>query len=141
MAHATNADGDKKHLVQRESLIPPTKEDERMIRRFQSLYDVESCDGNVDNPEKLKKLIREIVETIGMRVVVGPFVANGNPVAPGATAIAIIDLSHVSIHVFTKSGQAFVDVFSIKEFDHEAVENLLKRTLGTAKTIVRHRRV
>ena len=141
VAHATNASGDRKRLEQRESLIPPTKEDKRMIKRFQSLYDVESCDGNIDNPEKLKKLIREIVEAIGMRIVFGPFVANGSPVAQGTTAIAIIDLSHISIHTFTESRQAFVDVFSIREFDHEAVEKLIKTALGTPKTVARHRRV
>jgi len=81
-----------------------------MTKRFQSLYDVDACNDNIDDPAKLKKLIREIVETIGMRIVIGPFVADGSPVAPGATAIAIVDLSHISVHTFTESRQAFVDV-------------------------------
>ena len=111
------------------------------ISRFHSVYDLGSCNSNIGNREKLKELIRGIVEAIRMNIIAGPFVAEGNPAEPGVTAVAIIDFSHVSIHTFTKSREAFVDVFSIKEFDCDAVGKLVKTAFGTSTTSVRHRRV
>ena len=82
----------------------------------------------VKNPPKeeldLKEWCSRIIMLVGMRVIGGPLAVysemEGNR---GITAVAILDFSHLAIHVWDEVDPALVefDLFSCKDFDPEVV--------------------
>jgi len=67
----------------------------------------------------LTGFISGLATGIDMHVMFGPVSQEGIPENPGVTAFAIIDYSHISIHTFTKHGEALVDIFSCKPYEQE----------------------
>lgn len=74
----------------------------------------------------LERFLKELPGMIGMTILHGPTVVVGVPANPGVTGFVIIDFSHISVHTFSETSQAFVDVFSCKEYDQATV---MKATL------------
>lgn len=80
------------------------------------------------NPPKSEKLLarwcREVIEVVGMKCIAGPLCVysdmEGNK---GYTAVAVLDFSHLSIHVWDEISPALIefDLFSCKSFDIELV--------------------
>jgi S-adenosylmethionine decarboxylase len=96
-------------------------------RRFHVIVDANHCDQSLITSKKLvDKAIRDIAKLCEMNILHGPVVMEGLPVNPGITGFAVIDFSHISIHTFTPSNEICVDIFSCKDFDHDAVKNYVK---------------
>ena len=71
--------------------------------------------------EQLQNWMREVIESINMKVFMGPYVKYCNmPGNRGITAVAIIETSHIAMHIWDEPKPALLqmDVYSCGEFDH-----------------------
>mgnify|MGYP000657154586 FL=1 len=102
-----------KHLIIRAEAVSPPM-DEEFLRRW------------------LEKFIKEI----GMKVMMGPYVKYSNMIGNrGITGAAIIETSHIVMHVWDESDPALLqfDVYSCGEFDPESICNKIKKDFNTTK--------
>ena len=81
---------------------------------------------NVDAPifieEQLDSWIRGLISDIDMKIMAGPLFSYAEEeINRGWTGIAIIEFSHVSIHIWELENMIEVDVFSCKDFDSSRV--------------------
>ena len=73
----------------------------------------------ITSERKLKKWLRNLVKTIDMEIVGGPYVAyvtkEGNR---GATGVVMIETSHIAIHIWDEERPSLVqcDIYSCAEF-------------------------
>lgn len=89
-------------------------------KRYHILIDVAgSSDEILNNREGLEGFLKKLPGIIDMHVLEGPIVAEGIPENPGLSGFVIIDYSHISIHTFTKYGEALIDIFSCKPYEQE----------------------
>jgi S-adenosylmethionine/arginine decarboxylase-like enzyme len=71
--------------------------------------------------EQLKEWMMGFIESINMKVFMGPYVKYCNmPGNRGITAVAIIETSHIAMHIWDEPKPALMqmDVYSCGEFDH-----------------------
>ena len=71
--------------------------------------------------EQLQNWMREFIESIDMKVFMGPYVKYCRmPGNRGITAVAIIETSHIAMHIWDEPKPALLqmDVYSCGEFDH-----------------------
>ena len=70
-------------------------------------------------------LLRRLPHQMDMQIIEGPHVKlwhdADHPQDGGVTGFVVIAESHISIHTFPDRGLLWVDVFSCKDFDAEAV--------------------
>lgn len=70
--------------------------------------------------DELNAWVRELVDSIGMNLLMGPYATYcDQPGNRGLTLVAIIETSHVAIHIWdeTDPGLLQMDVYSCAEFD------------------------
>jgi S-adenosylmethionine decarboxylase len=86
----------------------------------------------LNDVDTVKSCIQTIVNRIGMRVLAGPLAEreDGPLENTGCSAVIILYESHAAIHTYAPLGQAFVDIFSCKEFDTQAVITVLNEFFG-----------
>ena len=86
--------------------------------------------------EKLKKWFVDFVKSINMKIFMGPYVKychmEGNR---GITAVAIIETSHIAMHVWDEPSPALMqfDVYSCAKFDVEKICNKIKKDFNIQK--------
>ena len=71
-----------------------------------------------------------------MKVFMGPYVKYCNmPGNRGITAVAIIETSHIAMHVWDEVKPSLIqfDVYSCGEFNHEQICNKIKEDFRTSK--------
>jgi S-adenosylmethionine decarboxylase len=108
-------------------------------KRYHIIIDVSGVEEKILNdPAGLKNFLETLTDKIGMHVLKGPEIAQGIPENPGLTGFVIIDYSHISVHTFTKYGEALIDIFSCKSFDKEIA---LQTTLNYIKSDRSHAQV
>lgn len=78
----------------------------------------------------LRELLDELVAVTGLTPVSGPHLFRHHSWLIGMTVIAE---SHISAHLDCEWGQAYVDVFSCREFDYTTVPGLVARRLGLVR--------
>ena len=105
-----------------------------MAGRFHIIIDLkEVSNQKLTNNKGLEEFLKQLPEAIGMKILYGPVVIEGVPENPGITGFVVIDYSHISIHTFTDSKQALVDIFSCKEYSQETAEKLVLDFFGAEK--------
>lgn len=110
--------------------------------RYHLIIDIGSCqDASLTNREGLEAFLKALIDAIGMNVLAGPVVAEGIPENPGLSGFCIIDYSHVSIHTFTKTVDAMVDIFSCKPFDRAKAREMALAYFGTEESMVRSQEI
>ncbi len=109
--------------------------------RYHLIVDVSRANGAISDPDAIRAFLHDMAAATDMSVLAGPLVAEGIPENPGITGFVIVDFSHVSVHTFTKYGEAMIDVFSCKPYDQEKVRALCVRTFGTAESELREKLV
>ena len=85
---------------------------------------------------KLKHWLEEFVESINMKIFMGPYVKYCKmPGNRGITAVAIIETSHIAMHIWDEPKPALMqfDVYSCGEFDVEKICNIIKQDVATTK--------
>ena len=83
-------------------------------------------------------LLSDLVAEVGMTPISPPFVYQADcrndawepPVATGLSGFIVLAESHLSFHSFVESEFVFLDVFSCKPFDTDAVKDFLSDRLG-----------
>ena len=74
--------------------------------------------------EQLQNWMREFIESINMKVFMGPYVKYCNmPCNRGITAVAIIETSHIAMHIWDEPKPALLqmDVYSCGDFNHTEI--------------------
>lgn len=88
--------------------------------RFHIIIDLSKVPSKIlKNEAGLKDFLKKLTSVIDMNILYGPVVVNGIPQNPGLSGFVIIDYSHISIHTFTKSQEAQVDIFSCKTYEQK----------------------
>ena len=86
--------------------------------------------------EQLTEWLREFIDSINMKILMGPYVKycrmEGNR---GITGIAVIETSHIAIHVWDEPNPALmqIDVYSCAEFDVDEIANKIKSDFDVVK--------
>ena len=86
--------------------------------------------------EQLTKWLKDFIEFIGMKILMGPYVKyctmEGNR---GITGIAVIETSHIAIHVWDEPVPALMqmDVYSCADFDPYKIANKIKEDFDVVK--------
>ena len=86
--------------------------------------------------EQLTEWMKEFIDSIDMKILMGPYVkycnVEGNR---GITGIAVIETSHIAIHVWDEPNPALmqIDVYSCAEFDVDEIANKIKSDFDVVK--------
>ena len=86
--------------------------------------------------EQLTTWLTEFIDSIGMKILMGPYVKyctmEGNR---GITGIAVIETSHIAIHVWDEPNPALmqIDVYSCAEFDPYVIADKIKNDFDVVK--------
>ena len=86
--------------------------------------------------EQLTEWLREFIDSIDMKILMGPYVkycnVEGNR---GITGIAVIETSHIAIHVWDEPNPALmqIDVYSCAEFDVDEIAEKIKSDFDVIK--------
>ena len=105
-----------------------------VAKRYHILIDVSGVDNAILHDEVgLDGFLKKLPGLISMSILKGPEIAVGIPENPGLSGFVLIDYSHISIHTFTNSQEALVDIFSCKSYDQEAATNAVLRYFKIGK--------
>ena len=86
--------------------------------------------------EQLTEWLKEFIASINMKILMGPYVkycnVEGNR---GITGIAVIETSHIAIHVWDEPNPALmqIDVYSCAEFDGDEIAEKIKSDFDVIK--------
>ena len=86
--------------------------------------------------EQLTEWLKEFIDSIHMKILMGPYVKyckmEGNR---GITGIAVIETSHIAIHVWDEPNPALmqIDVYSCAEFDVDQIAEKIKQDFDVVK--------
>ena len=86
--------------------------------------------------EQLTEWLKDFIDSIHMKILMGPYVKyckiEGNR---GITGIAVIETSHIAIHVWDEPNPALmqIDVYSCAEFDVDQIAEKIKQDFDVVK--------
>ena len=86
--------------------------------------------------EQLTEWLQDFIDSIHMKILMGPYVKyckmEGNR---GITGIAVIETSHIAIHVWDEPNPALmqIDVYSCAEFDVDEIAEKIKQDFDVVK--------
>ena len=86
--------------------------------------------------EQLQNWMREFIESINMKVFMGPYVKYCNMAGNrGITAVAIIETSHIAMHIWDEPKPALMqlDVYSCGEFNVKEICDTIKEEFNVKK--------
>lgn len=83
--------------------------------------------------ELVESILLELPDKIGMKIIAGPVIVEGNPYNPGWTGFVIIDKSHIAIHTFTEGSRISIDVYSCQPFDADEVDRYLHEKIALTR--------
>jgi S-adenosylmethionine/arginine decarboxylase-like enzyme len=94
----------------------------------------------VNNPpkdvNKLTEWLKDFIASINMKIMLGPYVAYcNNEGNRGITGVAVIETSHIAIHVWDEPVPALMqlDVYSCAEFNPYLIADKLKKDFEVVK--------
>lgn len=92
------------------------------VVRYHIIIDVHNItNSTLTDKVGLEKFLSELPSQIGMNILSGPVVTHGIPQNPGLSGFVLIDYSHISVHTFSQTQQALIDIFSCKKYDQNTV--------------------
>ena len=86
--------------------------------------------------ETLSKWLKDFITSIDMKILMGPYVKYCNMEGNrGITGIAVIETSHIAIHVWDEPNPALmqIDVYSCAEFDPYKIAEKIKNDFDVVK--------
>lgn len=90
---------------------------------------------SINNPKLVKKMLSELPDMLGMRILTQPQVVFANPNGKrdpgGYSGFVMIQESHISIHTFIKRRFVTADVYSCKHFNAEKAVKYFKQMFKT----------
>lgn len=89
-----------------------------------------------DDVDAVIQWARQLVARIGMKLLMGPYATYcSQPGNKGLTLVAIIETSHISVHIWDESepGLLQMDVYSCAEFDPTVIFETINDTFQAQK--------
>jgi len=95
----------------------------------------------LESKDVLTKFLLDAIKLAEMELLAGPYIwdTGFDDPNPGLTGFVAITTSHFAIHTFVNQGQAYVDLFSCKEFNLDQMAELINVTFRPSE--VHHQEV
>jgi len=101
---------------------------------YHLILDCKACDiDKVTDPDYLAYFVKEVIKAIDMKAYGEPTIvhfAEHNPDAAGYSLLQLIETSTITGHFVDKNGDAYIDIFSCKNFDPQAAAQIVQNLLG-----------
>lgn len=98
---------------------------------FHLMLDISGCNDNIKDGDKLTKFIKDLVKAIDMKAVGDPVIKKfGSGSLFGYSVVQLIETSSITFHLIEETMTAYLDVFSCKDFDQDAVIDMVKDRFG-----------
>lgn len=101
------------------------------------ILDCKSCEiASITSRETLTEFVKTLVDEIDMKAYGEPLLehfATHEPEAAGYTLVQLIETSAITGHFVDKNGDAYIDIFSCKEFDPNLAMKIVERFLNPEK--------
>lgn len=118
------------HIENKEEQAPPVEvEDisppEKRVGPWgmHAVFDCGLCNDYIEDEEMIKEFAKTLVERIEMKAYGEPQVVKfGSDDKAGYTLVQLIETSNITAHFCDSTHEAYIDVFSCKEFNIETVE-------------------
>jgi S-adenosylmethionine decarboxylase len=103
---------------------------------YHLILDCSGCNQKVDDPPTVTAYLKEMVQALKMVPVGEPLVHQftGGEEGRGTTGIQIITTSSFTFHSDDDADQAYIDIFSCKEFEPQTAIDLTDRYFEPKKT-------
>lgn len=79
--------------------------------------------------ESLIRLSKELIESIGMKLMMGPYSQKFDGELAGVSVVSVLAESHISVHTFPEFGLVEMDIFSCVPFDTDKAKHFLSDKL------------
>jgi S-adenosylmethionine decarboxylase len=103
---------------------------------YHLVMDCKNCDlDKVKNKENILTFIKTLVNDIAMKAYGEPIIehfATHDPEAAGYSLVQLIETSSITGHFVDSNGDAYIDIFSCKEFSMEIAKNCVKKYFDPA---------
>lgn len=104
---------------------------------YHLVLDCKGCDTKkVTSRDNIYDFIKTLVKEIDMKAYKEPMIehfATHNPDAAGFSFVQLIETSSITGHLVDKNGDAYIDIFSCKEFEIEPVKKVLDKFFAPKK--------
>lgn len=86
----------------------------------------------LNNEKVIFDFLESLISRMGMRVLAGPLVGheNSGELKEGCSGVILLYESHAAIHTYLKQKEAFIDIFSCKDFETTTVLKVIAETFG-----------
>ena len=104
---------------------------------YHALFDCAECNlSSITSKDNVKKFLNELVVEIDMVPLGNPFIehfATHDPQKAGISFFQMIETSNISGHLCDINGDAYIDVFSCKEYDVEKAQAVVQKYFSPKK--------
>ena len=104
---------------------------------YHALFDCAECNlSSITSKDNVKKFLNELVVEIDMVPFGNPFIehfATHDPQKAGISFFQMIETSNISGHLCDINGDAYIDVFSCKEYDVEKAQAVVQKYFSPKK--------
>lgn len=91
------------------------------------IADCALCNQYIEDPEMIKEFAQTLVQKIDMKAYGEPQIVKfGSGDKEGYTLIQLIETSNITAHFCDSTQEAYIDVFSCKDFDPQVVEEVIR---------------
>ncbi len=108
---------------------------------WELLLDLHGCDPKkISSRESIEQFAIEVCECLKMKRFGDPFIehfGHDNIVTAGYSLVQLIETSSVVAHFSEYMGTAYLDIFSCKQYDAEAVTEFSKKFFGAERVTSR----
>tara|TARA_B100000941_G_scaffold224716_1_gene166978 strand:- start:792 stop:1151 length:360 start_codon:yes stop_codon:yes gene_type:complete len=98
---------------------------------YHATFDCKSCDmATISDKEHIKNFIKELVEKIDMEAYGDPVIehfATHDPDKAGISFFQMIQTSNISGHLVDINGDAYIDIFSCKEYNVVEAKSIIEK--------------
>ena len=98
---------------------------------YHATFDCKSCDmATISDKEHMKNFIKELVEKIDMEAYGDPVIehfATHDPDKAGISFFQMIQTSNISGHLVDINGDAYIDIFSCKEYNVVEAKSIIEK--------------
>ena len=113
----------------------------KKIWGFHALFDCATCDiERVKSKENVRDFLAEMVREIDMVPFGAPYIerfATHDIDKSGISFFQMIETSNISGHLCEANGDAYIDIFSCKEYDTQKARDIIEKYFGPEKVTLR----
>ena len=94
------------------------------------ILDIAGCNDNICSKKSIKLFVKELVDAIEMKAYGEPIIkhfAEHLPEAAGYSLVQLIETSAISGHFSDNNRDAYIDIFSCKEFDENKAVKVVEK--------------